>query len=500
MTGRGVALAIVAAIAAATVTPRFALADGWHNASLASASIDEWLSDVKSAVPDLNNRLGSSLKAGRGAEDLKRLANQAKTTGESESQGKAPQGKLKANFTPQEQALLGRKANDCMEILAYMDTKNIFPREFPTFQLEKIPEYRNAAKQLLEAMGPSGGSAIAGKIRAELMGNPGHAFDVTPTDSYYNDLLEVLKVAAANGDISPEELDSLLESCRGQKPPAQTVLAQKVEEIVSESVTIAACLKWAAGTQDRRRKQALIDKAKKRIATAGQEELLEALASEELETGFRRTIENKIAGDLPEATIPELLALAESQSGTRLAQAAAAELSRRSPTYAEVQREVPQIWEFSRSQDSTVAAEARRQTVNAFQRAPISHCLHYLGQGDEKLNELIWEQVDARIARANAEIRGGYTQAAVAVVQNEGDGVAKRRAALSLLSKVKDPKSAGPLIESISPLPRELWPAAGQTLRDLTGQDFGPKAGDGVAELSITLKKWREWWKTNGQR
>jgi hypothetical protein len=384
-----------------------------------------------------------------------------------------------------------------MEILAYMDPKNIFPREFPDFQLQKIPEYRKAAKQLLEAMGPAGGSAIAGKIRAELMGEPGHAFDVTPTAGYYNDLLEVLKVAAANGDLGPQDLNSLVEACAGRKPPQQAALASQVQEVLAEHMDLVACLKWAADTQDRRQKDAILNRAKKRINTASQEELLEALQSPDLEGGFRTSIENRIAKELPQAGIADLLALQESQNGSRLAQAAAAELARRNPTYAQVQNEVPRIWQFSQSQDSAVAAEARRQTINAFQRAPISHCLHYLGQGDDQLNTLIWEQVEARIARAAPEVRDGYTQTALAVVQNQNDGVAKRKAALQLLSKVKDRRTAGPLIESLSPLPRELWPAAGLTLRDLTGQDFGPKPGDGVAELTAALKKWRQWWKTN---
>jgi hypothetical protein len=49
------------------------------------------------------------------------------------------------------------------------------------------------------------------------------------------------------------------------------------------------------------------------------------------------------------------------------------------------------------------------------------------------------------------------------------------------------------LVDKLPTLPRELWPRCGGALRKLTRQDFGPRPGDGAAELNAALAKWRTW-------
>ena len=47
-------------------------------------------------------------------------------------------------------------------------------------------------------------------------------------------------------------------------------------------------------------------------------------------------------------------------------------------------------------------------------------------------------------------------------------------------------------------MPRELWPRAGSFLELMTQASFGPKPGDGAAEVSVAVKKWRLWLKDRG--
>jgi len=77
-----------------------------------------------------------------------------------------------------------------MEVLAYMHRDNIIPREFPKFQLSKIPEYRKTAKQMLTMMGRDGSTLVANRLRADLTKRPRHAPDVKPHEDYYQDLLD----------------------------------------------------------------------------------------------------------------------------------------------------------------------------------------------------------------------------------------------------------------------------------------------------------------------
>jgi hypothetical protein len=136
--------------------------------------------------------------------------------------------------------------------------------------------------------------------------------------------------------------------------------------------------------------------------------------------------------------------------------------------------------------------------VNAFLRAPVTECLDWLAQDDPELQTLIWQQLDDRISRADAQRKSGYREVALAALGDNGAAQAKRIAAIDLLTRLKVPSAAGEVIELLPLLPLELRPRAGKLLRDLTGQNFGPFAGDGTVEVGIAVKKWREWWKANG--
>jgi len=54
-----------------------------------------------------------------------------------------------------------------------------------------------------------------------------------------------------------------------------------------------------------------------------------------------------------------------------------------------------------------------------------------------------------------------------------------------------------PIVATLLELPRELCPRAGEVLRNLTGQDFGPGEGDTLVEIYRIVGKWQEWLKEN---
>jgi len=200
------------------------------------------------------------------------------------------------------------------------------------------------------------------------------------------------------------------------------------------------------------------------------------------------------------AQLIELLELPDAAADRSRRSAAAAELDRRRPTYAEVQDHVAVLARLAAEGDPVVAAAARTQLANAFQRAPISHCLHWLGRADEKLQGLIWEQIDGRIARADAARLDEYRKVAAAVLRGSAFSLASRGAAVELLARLKGKAAAGELIGQLLDLPSELWPPAGQALRRLTGEDFGPRPGDGIAQVVEAEKRWRAWQKRPGGR
>jgi hypothetical protein len=236
-----------------------------------------------------------------------------------------------------------------------------------------------------------------------------------------------------------------------------------------------------------------------RLREAGLNDLLAVIGSK-ADSATKGVAARELDKRWSEARPLEVLGVLEGISDPQVRRTALAALAEKSPTYAEVKQDLPEIAGRLKSSDQQIAAAAREQLVNAFLRAPIPDCLDWLARGDAELDSLIWEQIDDRISRADAARRGGYRDSALETVKNNGAGAAARSAALDLLSRLRDRQSAGGLIDLLPLLPQELRPKAGKVLRDVTGQNFGPFAGDGTAEVAVAVKKWRDWWKANGAK
>jgi hypothetical protein len=487
-------------------------ADGWHSPVLEAGSVDQWIGEARAvfpqkqqalAVADFSDASGSSsLRAGRGIEDLKKRANGESSKKKSsqvppKTKAPPPAGNLQANLNPQQKAFLSQKANDALQILAFMKEGNIYPQEFPRFPIQQMGQFRNAAKQLLNVMGPPGAQAIAGQLRAHLMSGIGNMGDITYHPEYVSDMLDVLSRSAAAGWLTPEDLASLREAMQGQKSAEVQQIADQIEAALPTNLDFLSLLQWATELPDAKRKADLLEILRQRIPYVETADLEQAVSDPKIDGKTKAAIASHLKKSLPELGVIGLLTLI-SIGDDELQVAVERELRTRNPTYGEIQDEIPSLWEIAKGKDARAAAYANWHVVNAFQRAPMSHCLYWLGKDDDKLNALIWKQVDGRIANADAERKAGYVDTALKAVQLENLDLPTKRVSIELLGRLKDRTAVKPLTELLLTMQRDLWPAAGTALRDITGENFGPQAGDGVAEVTVAVKHWREWAKRNG--
>lgn len=490
-------------------------ADGWHSPVLNAGSVDQWLGEAKAvfprnqealAVADFSDASGnSSLRAGRDIEDLKeRVSGGTRNKKSSDAppqrtNAKAPPkaNNLQANLNPQQQAFLSQKANDAIQILAFMKDGNVFPREFPRFPIQQMGQFRNAAKQLLNVMGPPSAQAVTGQLRTHLMSGVRSFGDITYHEEYVEDMLDVLGTSAAAGWLTPDDLASLREAMRGEKSDEVQQLVDQIEAALPKNLDFVSLLQWATDLPDAKRRSDMLEILRQRIPYVDTADLEQSLSYPKIDDKTKAAIASRLKDSIPNLGVTALLTLM-SIGDDEVRLAVESELRSRKPTYAEVQEEIPSLWEFANGEDARVAAYAKWHVANAFQRAPMSHCLYWLSKEDGELNTLIWKQVDARVANADGDRKAGYADTALQAVQLDNVGLPAKKASMELLGRLKDRAAAKRLIELLLNMPRDLWPAAGAALRDITGEDFGPQAGDGVAEVTVAVKNWREWAKQNG--
>ncbi len=296
---------------------------------------------------------------------------------------------------------------------------------------------------------------------------PGRARrSLAPHRGYHDDLIEVLRSASRSGDLAEHDVAELLAAAEGRKArKEQRDLAAKVQQTFLEDVELPSLARTLAGAADAQ---------------------------------VRKYLMARVLDRLPDASLPELIrgrALAEDAD---LHRAIARELGQRDPKYAEVHDELADLWRLAGSEDRRTSEAAREQVARAFQRAPISECLRWLGGRDAELNGLIWKQIDRRIVRADARRRAGYRDVALAAVAHDRFNTASKRAALALLGRLEDPRAVEPLVRRLPSMAEQLWPQAGGTLRGLSGEDFGPHEGDGAVEVFTAVKRWRAWLKERG--
>jgi hypothetical protein len=478
------------------LSPPPSWADGWHNATLGSSSIDMWLQDVRSAIPGFAvntaasgdptpGKPGSATPNKRGLPTLptRTPATAYTSGGDSPSPGYEsrykPGGELPAQLTVQQKAVLDRKARECLELLAFMEPKNIFPHEFPNFPMARIPEYRQAAKELLQVMGPTGTTVTVNQTRSELMNTSGFRnYGLHFHANYFDDLLELLGHAAGQGWLSVEDLRSLQEATSGQKTGLQARLAQAVQQVWIQAVgkcdlsklATNALLEWA-------RIQGISSAVKTRIGTelgerlptASVEELVAAARVFDIKSAIGAGIERELGQRLRQAELTEVLAVASEDVPPWVKQAAQ-KAANRIVAVKELRDEMPSVAEFLSSTDAQMARSARTQAVKVVQRAAVPTWLRLMGYGVDDLNHLVWEQFDSRLQSGDQQLRADYVESQLDVLGNTEASLSSRRAATELLWRLRPQESAARVIELLHNLPQELQPMTDQLLKDL-GRD-----------------------------
>lgn len=493
--GARILIALLAAFA-----PAAAFAHGWHNAALTTSSLDEWLSDVKQAIPDVMKRLDSSeLVSGQGLEELRKRTQAGKTPGRTRGLPNRTRT-IDSELSPQQQALLGRKADDCIEALAFMQPDNIVPEEFPNFPMDKIDAYRDTAAKLLRLMGRPGASAVVYELRATLMGagRVAGAADYAARGDYIDELLKILNDASNAGQFSAADENSLREAASGAKPYPLNDLSQKVLDFLDEldvkTRSLPELVELLAKITNPIENRTMLGRIRLRLPRATSQELLDLLKAAP-PRGLQQVAGVELEKRFAKLGVLELLEIQAALDDAALDRRAAAELARRSPRYADVKDELAGIVKFAAGDASPLSDAARGQLVNAFQRAPIREVLVWLGKVDANLQALIWRQVDGRIARADRARQTLYRDSALECLQDKNAAQQEQLAACGLLERLEPALVVGPLVEILPRLNREIWPRTGDVLHKLTGQDIGPRAGDGVAELIGDVDRWRTWLK-----
>ncbi len=217
---------VIFAALLAVVAPGMLCAHGFHNAAPTTGSLEQWLKQVKQALPNLDEKRvrENVLETSRDTEALRRRA--AEEKGAPRRPASCACATIQSTVQVREYALRGMIGGQCLEVLAFLDRPNIFPEEFPDFPLERIPEYRLAAKGILALARAGWVRMIAQQLRTELTkGSPASQTDMTLHPQYYDDLLMSLQAAAEAGDLSPDQAESLESASRGRKShPGQAAL------------------------------------------------------------------------------------------------------------------------------------------------------------------------------------------------------------------------------------------------------------------------------------
>ncbi|MCL6502930.1 MAG: hypothetical protein K6T86_09625, partial [Pirellulales bacterium] len=342
-------------------------------------------------------------------------------------------------------------------------------------------------------------SAVAQQLRAELLGNgkPSIPGDLTTVDSYRKDLLDLLKQGVQAGELSEADQSALEEAVRAVGQGPQSELAKEVGEILEAGAFGQKSVKelvelYSQRGQSPRTKQAILNAIRKKLAeisVAELEEILESKADLRVRVDVQKELERRVS----EGTELDLVELLETSKSKTLRTTAETALKDRKPKFAQLEPQIRGLAKLLDARNLQAAQAARAQLERAFRIAPLSRCLAWLGKEGAKLDEVIYAQLDYKVDRAQPDRRQEYLQTCLAVVEDSKAPEAAQRGALRVLARLGERAAVKPLVDALPKLSRRLWPEVGKALQQLTGKDYGPKQGDGLAELNEARKKWQQW-------
>jgi len=119
-------------------------------------------------------------------------------------------------------------AGNLVDILKYLDRKNVLLREFPDFNYDKIPEFKSQTEAILIAIGKDAVPLLVDTIIADLRGQTGNRGDLTRVDDFRN---RVVRILIAIGD---DSLGKVMQHLADTDAKVRAVMLKIVRAIVSD--------------------------------------------------------------------------------------------------------------------------------------------------------------------------------------------------------------------------------------------------------------------------
>jgi hypothetical protein len=458
-------------------------ADGFHGAAMATKSLDDYLNEIKRQVPQAVASLERSELRAVTPEQLKkkRAEDAAKPKG-----GAARGGKIEARLTEGEIQSRTLIAKDCLSALAYLDNRNINPAEFPTFPLEKIPEYRKMAKKLVSHLGGQGNKAVISSISSLLMNGKVPGNDQLPLHrEAAKDLLDLLQQALESGDVDPQDISTLLLATSGRKVDGTvTEFAHNARELVLKKCSRDVLEKAADATDDPKLKTLLNNTVKNRQAKVAREGQI-----------LKKDWANKPVGELL-----GMMSVADEDRKALLVE----EIGDHKLTAKDAREHLMDVWQLAQGAKPAVSTNIRDRVKTAIAAASPADCVAWLSAADAELSKLIWQQLSPRLERVSAKERVQLRDTAIDTLAAKDSSPGDRLASIKMLRELKDPEAAKlvldaiPEAEQLKRIPRDQWPQVAAMLRELTGQKFGPREGQSPLETAGQIKQWRKWRSAQG--
>ena len=458
--------------------PSLSIADGWHNPILKNKGFKEWAKDITPLLPQKDGT-GISKKKGE-------LDSRVETI---------PQGDVK-NLEKNKE-ILKRKGWDAVKILAHMEPENIIPTEFPNFDMAGIPQCRRDCKKFLMKTGYIGASVVVNQLVNALMGMGGFEGGIIISPSYEQDMIDVLRTHYTAGRVSADQVQSLLNACKGTKPDDRTMkLARMVRESIDLSqIELSTLCNMVINARDRKWHNHLIREFKKRLKDAALNERVSILRIPELTpTLTKATLESVVKefdnlsplSRITLLTIPELstgsrrIIVQKLQSGSKLQRSQLNEL-----------REILKLIDFP---DADVSALAKKHGKKLYLQAPINICIRDSADANLNGRQFLRGVIDQKITRANDQRKIKYKKTAKNILESPPFDNPQKREAIHLLEQLN---SASILVSSLMNIDSALQIHCGKTLQRITGQSFGPSQNVSQLKLRSIQKKWVQWLENN---
>ncbi len=93
--------------------------------------------------------------------------------------------------------------------------------------------------------------------------------------------------------------------------------------------------------------------------------------------------------------------------------------------------------------------------------------------------------------------QAAYVETALATLRDKTAGTSSQLAAIELLGRLKQRQVVGEIVNLLPLRPANCGRRWAGCCAALTGQEYGPQPGDGLAEVTVAIRQWREWWEQN---